>query len=259
MDVFQTNEAPNVIPACMSISDMTRVLESGLNQNSAEMRWRWAVLDVMKDAMQIICATTKKPQNLIWREEARLRATSFLRLALVDSYGTTALQNCASRRKWNSQPVLRLARCYRSLNAENIQDDFDSRNVIRDVFVGLAATYRPVIKEIDFEISANSVKVGHNVCRALALFVSWATQRLLDRAARQDRTANARLTLNFNNRSMASLLFEANDSIWAFLDPSDLAIGSGLAESLQAEFVCRHGGRNGHILELRFPPGHLLD
>jgi hypothetical protein len=256
MDVFLTDKAPNIIPKGVSISDMTSVLDAGQGESSPEMRWRWAVLEIVKDTLQVINEDCKKPRNPIWEDEARHRATAFLQLAFVNSIRKSPSQQPIPDYKQDLRPISRLARCYRSLYECTIRGPLECQNVLCDVFFGLASTYQPVVRNVDFRISSRPVSIDSHRRRALALFTSWAAQRTLERAFQLGSAGKMFLTLQPNCRSMVKLLLETNDPAGTFLARTDHELASRLAAKLQAEFVCHHEGVENSTLELRFPSGN---
>jgi hypothetical protein len=259
MEAFQVAEPSSIIPNGMRISDMTRMFEVEQVDASPEMRWRWALLKMATDTLHVIHHEAKGQSHSIWKEEARLRAAGLLQLALVDSFKAMPSHKGAWDCKWDHRPVSKLALCYRSLQQGTVRGRLDCENILRDAFLGLAAAYQPVVRNLDFQVSLHPISLGSEQRRALVLFTSCIVQGILERISGREGSGQALLALHSNGKSTASLLVQTSDPTAAILTSSGHEIASRLAANLGAEFVCRQGPVSGSILELRFSTDYVKD
>ncbi len=204
---------------------------------------------------QVLSEGATQSTRSVWQDEARLRATAFLQLALVDSIKTIPSGNEFSDCAWDHRSVSKLARCYRSLRLNSVCEPFECGNILRDTLFGLAAAYRPVVLNFDLQVSFHPTLLGSHECRALALFTNCLLQGMLERASGRGGGGKARLKLNAVGRSMTSLLIQTSDPVTEIYSSSGYEIASRLAAKLNAEFVCRQGPANGNFLEVRFATG----
>jgi hypothetical protein len=252
MDTLQTNEQPGTGSKRMRLSNMSSASDFEQLDAVPGMRWRLAILEMVGDVLRTTRRHVADPGQWMWKEEARLRATGFLHLALADPAKGPALAKRSRDRKADLRSIAKLALCYRSVQAHRPGSPLDCEAVLQDMFLGLAAAYQPAIGSLDLQFSSHRMRIGASPCRALVLFMSCIVQGILGRAARRGGDAQAWLKLNRIDASTGLLLVQTSDPAAAIFASPEYGVASRLAGSLDGEFVCRQGIGDGSIVEMRF-------
>jgi hypothetical protein len=252
MNVVYAADSQMIIPDGVGISDMMKMFDAGKTETSAAMQWRWALLEMAADTLQLVHDDGRAESQTIWKDEGRLRAGGLLQLALVDSY-RLALSRIGSKEcKINLRQVARLAHCYRVLQNGSLSGSRPCDNFLRDAVLGLIAAYRPVVRNFDIQLSLLPVLLRCDQRRGLALFINSITQGVLERACLRGGGGRIRLMLAPADALSASLKMEISDPIAAIYESASYQLASRIASNLEANVVCKHDGQNGALLELIF-------
>jgi hypothetical protein len=252
MDTLQTNERPGTLSKRMRLSNMSSASDIEQVDAFPGMRWRLAILELVGDVLRTTRRHVADPGQRMWSEEARLRATGFLDLALADPVRGPALTKRSRERRVDLQSIAKLALCYRSAQAHRPSGPLDCETILQDMSLGLAAAYQPAVRALDLQFSSHRMRIGASPCRALVLFMSCIVQGILGRAAKRGGDAQAWLKLNRIDASTGLLLVQTTDPVAAILASPEYGVASRLAGSLDGEFVCRQGRGDGSIVEVRF-------
>jgi hypothetical protein len=248
MKSFQAAEPLNIIPNGIKISDMTYLLENENSFTSSEMHWRRALLDMAVDTLPIIQQCGGTDQNAIWKDEARLRASRFLQLALVDARQPrhTGAPDC----KWDHPSIAKLAHCYRALPQNNLRSN--TGHVFKNVLSGLAAAYRPILPKFEFQHAITAMPLRAGQCRALALLMGCLLQGSFERAVNHGGSGQCLLSLNSIGRSEVRLTIDTLEPAAVVAMASGHDIVSRLAAALDAELVYTRASSSETSLELQF-------
>jgi hypothetical protein len=148
------------------------------------MRWRRAFFEMAGGTLRIIHDQAEGSGHSIWKEEAQLRATGFVQLALMGLFEVMSPHKAVKVRKLDLQSVSRLARCYRFLEDPHVRGRLECERILRSILPGLAAACRPAVWNLESQVSACPIVLSLTQRRALILFMSYVVQGILGRASK---------------------------------------------------------------------------
>jgi hypothetical protein len=230
--------------------DITRLLEIESHNALPETRWRWALLDIAADTLQVIQQQDASENGTIWRDEARWRAARILQLALIDSHSPVHVNVLDG--KWDYQSAINLARCYHSLHQNDSTTLLDCKHLLRETLVGLVAAYRPIAPKFEIEFGLNPITLAADQRRGLILFASCIIHGLLERARARGCGGKTHMSLQADTKSTVRLRVQTLDPAELVMSTPSHEIASRLAASLGGELVCSQGPGRGSILNLQF-------
>lgn len=252
MDGLQVAELPRIVREETRYLDTMRLAETEHGDASPKLRWRWALFELVLDALRVVHHDAEEAGQPIWKEAARFRATGFLELALADLFGSRLPNAGHEDFKADLPSISRLAHCYLSLQHDRVRVPIACEDILQDTCLGLAAAYHPAIRTLNIQASSCPVRLHSGSRRALLLFISCVVQGMLGRASRLGNNAHALLTLSTLEPSIVNLQIETCDSNAEVFASPEYEIAIKLAAILEAEFICLRSPANGTILDLRF-------
>jgi hypothetical protein len=222
------------------------------------MRWRRALFEMAGDTLRIIHDEAEGSGHSIWKEEAQLRATDFVQLALMGFFEAMSPHKAVRVRKLDLQSVSKLARCYRFLDETHVSGPLECERILRNTLLGLAAAYRPAVWNLKLQVSACPIVLSLTHRRALILFMSCVVQGILGRASKSGVRGQASRTFSTITPSAASLRIETCAPATDLFFSPEYATATQLAAILAADLVSRQGPAYGTILEMRFQLTHSV-
>jgi hypothetical protein len=229
---------------------MSRLLDRAQAVSAAQVRWRFALVEIAADTLQTVHPPNTLPPGALLKEEARQRAGRFLRLALVDDVKPALPQKQLRNNIWNHRAVARLGRFYRELPAATGRAD--STQMIRDVLLGYAAACRPIVPDFNVRLAMRTVPLDRLQKRVLALLVGCIVGGVVEQAAERGGGGRVALAIHPLGDAAANLTFQTREPIGLPVESAGYEIAARLAAALQGELVCKKTLWEGSTLELRF-------
>ena len=250
MNIPRHSEANTESKSAIQISDLTRMLDTENSEPAEAMRWRWAIIQIAMDSMNLMSQIPKTEISRLWEEEARFRSSRLLNLALIESFRNPASARNTSASRWTRQSVTELGGCYRSVQQDGRSRSRGGEMFLHDMLRGLIGTYKPVMGDFNLRALLQPVLLDASQRRSLALFLNCITQGILERALQRGGAGHLNIALTSLGNATKTIVIQSSEPFGAIYDCPSHEIASKIAATLQGEFVCRKGSQS--AFELRF-------
>jgi hypothetical protein len=239
-------------------TEMAKVFKAEQGNPSPETLWRCALFEMANDTLRFIHDEAEASDQSIWKQEAQVRGTGFVQLALTGLFQAMSQNKRVGNARLDLQSVSALAQCYRSLQETDPRGPLECEHILRDTLTGLAAAYQPAVWNLELQFASCPMQLCLTQRRALTLFMSCVVQGILGRASKYGLRGQLSLTLTTIAHSAASLRIQTCDSVMELFFSPEYAVAAELAGILGANLVFRQDPAGGSILEMRFPLTHAL-
>lgn len=216
------------------------------------LKWRQAVLRVVTETLDQISWVRASDDELIWKDEARLRASNFMELGFADIYSGIG---GAKRYRYEDElaSISALAGAYRVLAKCNGVELVEAEHLLKRFLDNLFAAYKPVCEMFTLDLRLSSLKLSPQKCRALVLCAGMLLQGMLRQGLKGGFSGHLRIALLRESVSEYALEFNLAGRKMSFVGSPEFELACRLCGVFQAEISCNDAYDDRARVLLTFP------